>query len=166
MRYALIRKMDISNGDGIGVSLFVQGCHAHCKNCFNPETWSFNGGEEWTNETKEKFFELASKEYVTRISILGGEPFDPENLYDVIDILKEIKDRFPDKSVWLYTGNLIEYVLNCDMKKALPYIDVLVDGKYIDELSDVSLTLYGSTNQRVIDVQKTLKNGDIVLYNK
>ena len=149
MRYALIRKMDISNGDGIGVSLFVQGCHAHCKNCFNPETWSFNGGEEWTNETKEKFFELASKEYVTRISILGGEPFDPENLYDVIDILKEIKDRFPDKSVWLYTGFTFEEVLNCDMKNALPYIDVIVDGKYIDELSDVSLTLYGSSNQRV-----------------
>ena len=165
MRYTLMRKMDISNGKGIGVSLFVQGCRAHCKNCFNPETWNFTGGNEWTKESKNTFFELVSKPYVARVTILGGEPFEQENIDEVIDILKEVKNRFPKKQVWVYTGYKFEQVLSSDMKNALPYIDVLVDGRYVDELSDISLAYKGSSNQQIIDIQKSLANNEVALYN-
>lgn len=165
MRYTLMRKMDISNGKGIGVSLFVQGCRAHCKNCFNPETWNFTGGNEWTKESKNTFFEFVSKPYVARVTILGGEPFEQENVDEVIDVLKEVKNRFPEKQVWVYTGYKFEQVLSSDMKNALPYIDVLVDGRYVDELSDISLAYKGSSNQRIIDIQKSLAYNEVVLYN-
>ena len=158
--------MDISNGRGIGVSLFVQGCRAHCKNCFNSETWCFYGGKEWTEETKHTFLELASKPYVVRISILGGEPFEPENLDDVIDLLKAAKEMYPDKEVWVYTGHDFDHVLKSKESFALPYIDVLVDGRFIEELKDITLKWRGSSNQHIIDVQKTLASNDIVLYNK
>lgn len=158
--------MDISNGRGIGVSLFVQGCRAHCKNCFNSETWCFDGGKEWTEETKQTFLDLASKPYVVRISILGGEPFEPENLDSVIDLLKTIKEMYPDKEVWVYTGHDFDHVLKSKESFALPYIDVLVDGRFIEELKDITLKWRGSSNQHIIDVQKTLASNDIVLYNK
>lgn len=160
-----MRKMDISNGKGVGVSLFVQGCRAHCKNCFNSETWNFAGGYEWTDESKDKFFELAEKPYIVRISILGGEPFEKESLQDVIDILEEIKEKFPNKETWVYTGYEFEQILNCDMRDALQYIDVLVDGRYVDELKDITLPFRGSSNQRIIDIQKSLANNEVVLYN-
>lgn len=165
MRYTLMRKMDISNGKGIGVSLFVQGCRAHCKNCFNPETWNFTGGNEWTKESKNTFFEFVSKPYVARVTILGGEPFEQENVDEVIDVLKEVKNRFPEKQVWVYTGYKFEQVLSSDTKNALPYIDVLVDGRYVDELSDISLAYKGSSNQRIIDIPKSLASNEVVLYN-
>ena len=161
-----MRSMDISNGRGIGVSLFVQGCRAHCKNCFNSETWDFCGGKEWTEETKQTFLKLASKPYVVRISILGGEPFEPENLDGVIDLLKTVKEVYPDKEVWVYTGHDFDNVLSGNEVLALPYIDVLVDGRYIEELRDITLPWCGSRNQHVIDVQKTLAGKEIVLYNK
>lgn len=161
-----MRSMDISNGRGIGVSLFVQGCRAHCKNCFNSETWCFDGGKEWTEETKKMFLELASKPYVVRISILGGEPFEPENLDGVIDLLKTVKEMYPDKEVWVYTGHNFDNVLKSKESFALPYIDVLVDGKFIEELKDITLKWRGSSNQHLIDVQKTLASDKIVLYNK
>ena len=165
IRYAIMRSMDISNGRGIGVSLFVQGCRAHCKGCFNAETWCFDGGKEWTDETKQTFLRLASKSYVVRISILGGEPFEPENLDDVIDLLKTVKKMYPDKEVWVYTGHNFDDVMCSDERFALPYIDVLVDGRFVEELKDISLKWCGSSNQHVIDVQKTLATGDMVLYN-
>lgn len=172
--------MDISNGSGIGVSLFVQGCRAHCKNCFNSETWGFTGGKEWTKQTKEEFLKLVAQPFVARVTILGGEPLEPENVYDVLSLIKDIKAKFPDKKIWLYTGftwnqifkPAVLNVLDVDRdnlikarKDSVSMCDVLVDGKYIDELNNISLKWCGSSNQNVIDVQKTLATGKVVLYN-
>lgn len=167
MRYALIRKMDISNGPGIGISLFVQGCHFHCKGCFNSIAWDFNGGKKWDIEAKQKFFELASKPYIKRISILGGEPLATENVEDVYELLMEIKDKFPNKVIWLYTGNNFEDIVDDHVyRKVLEQCDVIVDGRYVEESKDISLPWCGSTNQRVIDVRATLKQNKIILYDK
>ena len=184
IRYSLIRKMDISNGSGIGVSLFVQGCRAHCKNCFNSETWCFSGGKEWTKQTKEEFLKLVEQPFVVRVTILGGEPLEPENVYDVLSLIKDIKAKFPDKQIWLYTGftweqifkpislnnlNPLDFFKTVKVKSARKNIvsmcDVVVDGRYVDELNDISLKWCGSSNQRVINVQKTLATDKIVLYN-
>lgn len=163
MRYAQIRSMDISNGEGVGVSLFVQGCPFHCKNCFNPETWDFNGGKEWTEKTKEKFMDLINKPYIKRISFLGGECLANKNYLTVRNLLKEIKDKFPEKQIWLYSGYTFENFSREQLKTIL-YVDVLVDGEYIDKLRDLTLKWRGSSNQRVIDVKKTLEENKIVLY--
>lgn len=164
MRYALIRKMDVSNGLGVGISLFVQGCRAHCNGCFNPETWNFNGGKEWNEEVKNKFFELIDKEYVARVSILGGEPLEPENIDSVYELIVEVRDRFPDKKIWLYTGREFESLTKKELN-VVKQCDVLVDGAFVEELKDISLAFKGSTNQQVIDVQESLKQNKIVLYN-
>lgn len=167
MRYALIRKMDISNGPGVGVSLFVQGCHLHCKGCFNSTAWDFNGGKEWNDDVKQKFLELASRPYIKRISILGGEPLSYENVFDIYELIVEIKNKLPDKAIWLYTGYLFEYVINNQFsRKVLELCDVVVDDRYVEELKDIGLPWRGSSNQRVIDVQETLKQNKIVLYDK
>lgn len=159
--------MDISNGPGVGVSLFVQGCHLHCKGCFNSTAWDFNGGKEWNDDVKQKFLELASKPYIKRISILGGEPLSPENNYDLYELITEIKDKLPDKVIWLYTGYLFEYAINNQSnRKILELCDVVVDDRYVEELKDIGLPWCGSSNQRVIDVQETLKQNKIVLYDK
>lgn len=149
MRYALMRSMDISNGTFVGVSLFVQGCRFHCKNCFNPETWSFNGGKEWTQETKNKFLKLVDKPYIKRVSILGGEPLVEENVDGVVDLMKTIKEMFPDKEIWVYTGYPIEDIKQRGLDDVLKYADVIVDGRYIDELRDITIKLRGSKNQRI-----------------
>ena len=184
MRYAQIRSMDISNGEGVGVSLFVQGCPFHCKNCFNSETWDFNGGKEWTEETKNKFMELIDRPYIKRVSFLGGECLAEQNLDVVLDLIKEIRISFPEKTIWLYTGfcwNDImcsfaglqaDYVV-LDKKdieawekrrEIISNVDVLVDGEYIDEQRDITLKWRGSSNQRVISVVDSLAQGKIVLY--
>lgn len=157
MRYASIRDMDISNGNGIGVALFTQGCHFHCKNCFNKSTWDFDGGKEFTKETCDKFIKLVNRPFIKRVSILGGEPLAKENVDDVCNVLKQIKD----KQIWVYTGHTFETVKNYDIMK---YIDYLVDGQYVDELRDLRLKFRGSSNQRVIDVQKSLKENKVILY--
>lgn len=163
MRYASIRSMDITNGEGIGVSLFVQGCRFHCKNCFNQETWDFIGGKEWTEETKEKFFELISQPFVDRISFLGGECLDEKNNQTVRNILQEIKSKYPQKTIWLYTGYTFEN-LSREQYRTILYTNVLVDGQFIDELKDLNLKWRGSSNQRVIDVKKSLDQNKVVLY--
>lgn len=157
MRYASIRDMDISNGNGIGVALFTQGCHFHCKNCFNKSTWDFDGGKEFTKETCDKFMKLVNRPFIKRVSILGGEPLAKENVDDVCNVLKQIKD----KQIWVYTGYTFETVKNYDIMK---YIDYLVDGQYVDELRDLKLKFRGSSNQRIVDVQKSLKESKVVLY--
>ena len=162
MRYAQIRNMDISNGEHIGVSLFVQGCRFCCKGCFNKETWDFNGGKEWTQEVEDKFFDLINRPYIKRVSILGGEPLADGNKLVVLDLIKKIKDKYPNKSIWLYTGYTFEEISSLNN---LRYIDVLVDGRYIEEQKDLTLKFRGSKNQRLIDIQKTLKENKIVLYN-
>lgn len=165
MRYASIRKMDISNGEGVGVALFVQGCpEPHCKGCFNPETWDFNDGKEWTNEIESKFFELICKPYITRISILGGECLAKENIVDITKIVKKCKKKYPKKKIWLWSRyNFESYISKLEITK---YIDVVIDGTYIDELRDITLHWRGSSNQRVIDVQKSLSSGKVILYEE
>lgn len=156
MRYALMRKMDISNGTFVGVSLFVQGCPFHCKGCFNQETWSFDGGHEWTEDTKETFLSLANKPYVKRISILGGEPLATQNLPDIVDLMKEIKTRFPDKDIWVYTGRTMESlqmptrnIEQTYLQRVLEYADVIVDGPFIESKKDITLKFRGSSNQNI-----------------
>lgn len=160
-----MRSLDISNGEGVGVSLFVQGCDKipHCKNCFNPETWDFNGGKEWTEETKEKFMELIDRPYIKRISILGGEPLASKNYLTIRYLLTEIKNKFPEKQIWLYSGYTFEH-LSREQLRTIIYTDILVDGEYIDEQRDITKKWAGSKNQRVIDVKQSIKNNKIILY--
>ena len=161
MRYNLIRKMDISNGPGVRVSIFMQGCHFHCKNCFNPETWNFEGGKEFNDNTINKVLELCNKDEVKVLSILGGEPMHPNNIEGTTKLAKAFKEKYPDKDIWVWSGFRFDEDLKD--KEVLNYIDVLVDGTYKDELHNPTLKWKGSSNQRVIDVQKSLKNNEIVL---
>ena len=168
MRYAAIRKLDISNGEEIGVSMFVQGCPIHCKNCFNPETWDFNGGSELTDDVINKFIDLANREQIRRISFLGGEPLCVENVQYVLHMIELIKQKYGSKKkIWVYTGYQYESLIDRDspiIQKIMSKIDVLVDGQYKDELRDMSLQFRGSSNQRLIDMKKTVESGEVVLY--
>lgn len=175
MRYSQIRSIDISNGEGVGCSLFVQGCHFHCINCFNPNTWDFSGGKEWTDDKKREFLRLINRAYIKRVSILGGEPLAEENVEDVLSLTEEIRVLFPEKTIWLYTGytwkeclpkqkECFENKFRTLRYKILKNADVLVDGRYIDSQRDITLAWRGSNNQRVINVQKTLEKGEIVLW--
>ena len=161
MRYHKIRKMDISNGPGVRVSFFVQGCTFHCKNCFNPETHSFEGGKEFTKNTIEQLLKLCKEDYIKGLSILGGEPLHPKNIKETMHLVKRMKEEYPNKSIWVWTGFLMENIVE---KEILKYIDVLVDGQYKDELHDPTLKWRGSKNQRVIEVQKTIQAKELVLY--
>lgn len=163
MRYAQILPFEVCNGEGIGCSLFTQGCKFHCKGCFNEEAWDFNGGKEWTEEIEEKFLELISKPYIKRISILGGEPLANLNVRKVYLLTKRIKHLFPDKKIWLYSGYTYDEIMNQDFDTFLNWtqaddyrkfileenIDVFVDGRYIDKLRDVTLKFRGSGNQNI-----------------
>ena len=186
MRYAQVRSMDISNGEGIGVSLFVQGCpfNPHCYNCFNLDTWDFNGGKEWTQDTEDKLIELASRPYIKRLSILGGEPLADENLDGVLHLVNRFRLSFPNKSIWLYSGFRWEEcqpfnedgLLKPDkfapnLQKILhkryeviSMCNVMVDGRYIDSQRNPSKKWAGSDNQRVIDIRKSLEQNKIILY--
>lgn len=158
MRYAQIRKLDVSNGEGVGVSLFVQGCPIHCDCCFNKETWDPNGGKEWTSEVEEKFLELVNRDYITRVSFLGGEPLFKNNVATIKHLLEQIPNS---KKKWIYTGYKYEG-LNHEQLETVNLADYLVDGPYIDQLKDMRLEFRGSSNQRIIDVKKTLETGSVV----
>ncbi|MBR4496500.1 MAG: anaerobic ribonucleoside-triphosphate reductase activating protein [Acholeplasmatales bacterium] len=160
MRYNLIRKMDISNGPGVRVSLFFQGCHFHCKDCFNSETWDFSKGKPFTDEIIDEIIKIADHDYIDGLSILGGEPMHPTNVEGTIQLAKKFKEKYPNKNIWVWTGYKFEDIPN---KGALPYIDVLVDGQFITELYAPNLKWKGSANQRVIDIKKTLKENKIVI---
>ncbi len=159
--YNKIRKMDISNGPGVRVSIFLQGCAFHCKGCFNAETWDFKGGEELTDKVIDHLMELCSKDWIVGLSILGGEPLHPNNIEASTKIAKKFKELYPEKNLWVWTGFSFDDVKENEIMK---YIDVLVDGQFKIELSDPTLRWKGSSNQRVIDIKKTLKNNKIVLY--
>lgn len=163
MRYAQIRKMDISNGEGIGIAVFTQGCPFHCKNCFNPETWDFDGGTDWTQAEEDKVVELLGSPHIKRLTILGGEPLINNNKEALMQLLERAKRLYPAKKVWLYTGAKYEDVIK-SFADVLQYVDVLIDGRYVDELRDYSLKFRGSSNQRVIDVQKSVAENKVVLY--
>lgn len=163
MRYNKIRKMDISNGPGVRVSIFMQGCEFHCKNCFNAETWNFKGGKEFTDETINRVLELSEKDYVAGLSILGGEPMNPKNIEGTIELARAFKKKFPKKTVWVWSGFLYDDIMERN-KEVFDYIDVLVDGQYDDSLHNPTLQWKGSSNQRVIDVKKTKKSGKVTLF--
>ena len=162
MRYNKIRKMDISNGPGIRVSIFFQGCHFHCKGCFNQETWDFNGGKEFNDEVINHVIELCNNDVISGLSILGGEPLNPLNINGVTKLAKLFKNRFPNKSIWLWSGYLFEEYIHD--KEIVNYLDVLVDGQFKIELSSPLLKYKGSSNQRVIDIKKSLRNKIVILY--
>ena len=155
MRYNKIRKMDISDGPGVRVSIFMQ-------ECFNPETHDFNGGKEFTDETINKVIKLCENENVTGLSILGGEPLHPNNIEGTTKLAKTFKEKLPNKNIWIWSG----FTFDKDLKdkEVMKYTDVLVDGRYVDELSNPTLKWKGSENQRVIDVQKSLNSNDVILY--
>ena len=177
MRYASIDNYDIANGQMNGVSIYVQGCHFRCPNCFNPETHDFNGGKEWNKEAQEDFLKLAARPYIKRISILGGEPLTSENVDDVLKLVNEIRLLFPEKKIWLFTGYTWDEITMAPgemldshngkrFKRHLiiEQCDVIVDGRYVDELRDLTLMFRGSSNQRVIDVKKSIEKGEVVLW--
>ena len=147
MRIAQIRDMDISNGLDVGVALFVQGCNRHCYICFNQETWDFDGGFEFTSDIEQKFISFASRTFIQRVSILGGEPLAKENRNDVVNLIAKIKSNHPDKNIWLYTGYTIDELLSDNVD--LHNIDYLVDGEYVDSLRDLTLEFRGSSNQHI-----------------
>ena len=155
--------MDVADGPGVRVSIFMQGCTFNCKNCFNPETHDFNGGQEFNDATIEKVLKLCENDYIAGLSILGGEPMHPINIGGTEKLAKAFKQKFPQKTIWVWTGFLFEQIKD---KSVLNYINVLVDGQFKEELKDLRLKYCGSQNQRVIDVQKSLKSGTVVLYQE
>ena len=161
MRYSQIRNLDIVNGPGCRVSLFVQGCTFNCSGCFNTVARDFEGGKEFTDQTMDLLLELAKPDYISGLSILGGEPLHPRNRTDVLGLVKKFKEVYPNKTVWLWTGYLWEEVASDLVDSG---VDVVVDGRFVEELKDLRLKYRGSSNQRVIDVQASLKNNNITLY--
>ena len=163
MRYNKIRKMDISNGPGIRVSIFMQGCSFHCKDCFNSETWDFKAGKEFNDEVINKVLDLASFPHIVGLSILGGEPMHPNNREGTIKLAKAFKKRYPNKDIWVWSGYLFDELKDIE---GLSYIDTLVDGRFVLEKANPTLKFRGSSNQRVIDVKKSLEAGNVVLRSE
>ena len=161
MRYHNITKDDMLNGDGLRVVLWVSGCTHCCKDCHNPITWDPNGGLEFDESAKQEIFAELEKDYIHGITFSGGDPLHINNAYDVAELAKEIREKYPKKSIWLYTGGMWEDVKNM---KVIPYLDVLIDGEFEVDKKDVNLHWVGSSNQRVIDVQKTLEKGEVILH--
>ena len=164
MRYSQIKNNDIVNGKGIMMSLWTQGCPHHCKGCFNPETWKFDGGMEFTEEQENYILDNINAFNVSRnLSILGGEPLCPQNVDGVISLCKKFRERYPEKQIYIWTGYTLED-FNETQKEVLKYIDVLVDGQFKMDLKNLSLKLRGSSNQRVIDVKSTIANNKIITF--
>ena len=159
MNYGKIKPVDVANGDGIRVSVFVSGCPHPCSGCFNQELWDYDAGEPFDNETILHILDLCSKDYITGLSLLGGEPLDPNNIMQMLYLCNAFKRKFPNKDIWCYTGYKWEDVKHLHI---MNFIDVLVDGPYIEEQKDISLPFCGSRNQRLIDVKETLKQGTII----
>ncbi len=171
MNYAVIKNYDIANGLGVRVSLFVSGCSHHCKGCFNEIAWDFNYGNEFTKKVEDEIIEMCRPSYIRGLSLLGGEPFEASNQHALVELLKRFRKEFPSKDVWCYTGYLYEnildetYRIHTDVtEEMLSLIDVLVDGKFEIEKKDISLKFKGSSNQRIIDVKKTLQENKIINY--
>jgi anaerobic ribonucleoside-triphosphate reductase activating protein len=171
MNYGEIKKYDIANGEGVRVSLFVSGCTHHCKGCFNEEAWDFAYGKPFIEHTETEIIEALSRSYINGFSLLGGEPFEKQNQRVLLPFLRKVKEIYPEKNIWCYTGYTLDQDLLKDSRargectdEMLQYIDVLVDGEFIEELKDISLPYCGSSNQRIIDVKSSLKNGNIINY--
>ncbi|MCD7886860.1 MAG: anaerobic ribonucleoside-triphosphate reductase activating protein [Clostridiales bacterium] len=172
MNYAAIKTHDIANGPGVRVSLFVSGCTHHCEGCFNPETWDFHYGQPYTAETEREILDACDKPYIRGLSLLGGEPFEPANQKALLPLLRQFRERFPDKTVWCYSG----YNYELDMltgqlgdwavtKEMLSLLDVLVDGAFILDQKDLNLRFRGSANQRIIDVPRSLEHDQVLWWD-
>ena len=171
MNYATIKFYDVANGTGVRVSLFVSGCRHHCKGCFNAETWDFSYGEPYTQETEDSIIDGLKPDYITGLSLLGGEPFEPENQPALTELLRRVKTELPEKTVWCYTGYTYEELqaLAADrpaIRELLALTDLLIDGRFKQEERDLSLLFRGSRNQRVIDMNLTRENGKLTLAEK
>ncbi len=171
MYYGEIKRLDVANGIGIRTTLFVSGCRNHCENCFQPQTWAFDYGHEFTQETENTILESLKPKYVRGLTVLGGEPFEPENQRVLVSLLKRVKAEYPKKDIWCFTGYTLEDELckesraRCEVTdEMLSLIDVLVDGRYVDALRNLALTFRGSENQRIIDLNQTRKIGKTTLW--
>lgn len=171
MYYGEIKKCDIANGEGVRVSLFVSGCTHHCPGCFNQKTWDFRYGKEYTADTQKEILDALAPDYINGLSLLGGEPFEPSNQEDLVGLLRETKARYPQKNIWCYSGYLLDKELLSQSRARCRYtdemlsmIDVLVDGRFVKALKDIRLVFRGSSNQRVIDVKKSLESGTIIFW--
>ena len=173
MYYGAIKKSDIANGEGIRTTLFVSGCRNACPGCFQKETWAFDYGEPFTDKTKEEIFKTLENPVVRGLTLLGGEPMEPENQKELLPLLRELKERFPNKTVWLYTGNLYEELIGArgEHYKHLPiteellsYVDILVDGRFVADKARLGLRFRGSENQRIIDMNATRARGEVVIW--
>ena len=173
MHYGNIKNYDIADGEGVRVTLFCSGCTNRCEGCFQPETWDFCYGKEYTKETEDEIIEALKPSHIAGLTLLGGDPFEPSNQRTLITLLRRVKQELPTKDVWAYTGFVYEQDLLEGQRKhtevtdeMLSYIDVLVDGPFVIDQKDISLYFRGSTNQRVIDMPKTLKSGNVVIYHE
>ena len=171
MNYATIKNCDIANGPGVRVSLFVSGCTHHCKGCFNQVAWDFDYGEPFTQETIDSILKMLAPDYVKGITLLGGEPFEPENQSAILDLLRQMNAKYPEKSVWAFSGYLFDKeILSGKLgpweitEEILSYVDVLVDGRFVEEKKDLMLRFRGSSNQRLIDVPASIKEQKVVLW--
>ena len=171
MNYGTIKNCDIANGEGVRVSLFVSGCTHHCHNCFNPETWSFSYGSPFDEQAESKLLTVLSPDYIDGLSLLGGEPFEPDNQRALVPFLKKVRAQYPGKTIWCYTGYTLESDLLSESRaqcectdEMLSLIDVLVDGEFIEAQKNISLAFRGSENQRLIDVPATLSSGSVVWH--
>ena len=171
MNYATIKNCDIANGPGVRVSLFVSGCTHHCKGCFNQEAWDFHFGKPFTQEPIDRILAMLAPGYIRGLTLLGGEPFEPENQGPIVELLRQVKVKYPEKSIWAFSGYLFDRDIlpgklgdPAITREYLGYLDVLVDGPFVEAKKDLALRFRGSSNQRLIDVPKTLKEGKIVLW--
>lgn len=172
MNYGEIKNCDIANGIGVRVTLFVSGCTNHCDECFQPQTWDFGYGQPFTEETEEYILKLLAPSYIDGLTLLGGEPFEPENQRALLPFVRRVREKFPEKGIWAYSGFTLEELLSpgayahCEAtEELLRCIDVLVDGRFVKEKKDISLRFRGSSNQRLIDMNKTRETGKIVLWD-
>ena len=171
MHYGEIKKCDLANGEGVRVSLFVSGCTHHCPGCFNQDTWDFSYGKEYTDETEQEIIEALSPDYINGLSLLGGEPFEPQNQQVLVQLLRKVREQYPQKTIWCYSGYLFDRELLSESRARCEYtdemlsmIDILVDGRFVEKLKDIRLVFRGSSNQRIIDVKKSLNNGEVILW--
>ena len=172
MYYGELKKCDIANGTGVRVTLFVSGCTNHCPGCFQPQTWDFTYGQPYTADTAQEIFAELQKPYVRGLTVLGGEPFEPENQRELVKLLRQVKENYPEKDVWVFSGFTLDGELlregshpRCEVTdEMLGYIDVLVDGRFVEALKDISLQFRGSRNQRVIDMNETRRTGVITQW--
>ena len=171
MNYAEIKNCDIANGPGVRISLFVSGCTHHCKGCFNEVAWDFDYGTPFTQETIDKILDMMRPGYICGLTLLGGEPFEPQNQGPIVELLRQIKEKMPEKSIWAFSGYLFDRdILSGRLgdwsvtREYLSYLDVLVDGPFVETKKNLSLRFRGSENQRIIDVPASLAQGEVVLW--